>query len=47
MLYTYSYKDSLYIVWRGLLFITHSWAVQSLNLVIAIVPTLLLLYNGQ
>lgn len=27
--------------WRGLLFITHSWAVQSLNLVIAIVPTLL------
>ena len=36
-----SYMDSLYIVWRGLLFITHSWAVQSLNLVIFNVPTLL------
>jgi len=32
MLYTYHILDSLYIVWRGLLFITCVWAVQSLGL---------------
>ena len=42
-----SCKDSLYIVWRGLLFIIVRKAVESLNAVIAIVPTLLLFCNSQ
>lgn len=31
----------MYIAWRGLLFVTNGWAVQSLSVVTTIVPTLL------
>ena len=38
-------RGRLYTVWRGLLFITNRWAVQSLKSVIAIVPTLSFLFT--